>query len=121
MVKGGEFAIERISSCYWLLSLLKTVKPESLNQCLNLWVKQMLLEERKGRTLAVDGKAVRSADGKKGFQQPLHIVSAQLSKLGVLASKSVDGSAMKSQRCRNVAAYGYCGMPGCGRRSELSK
>ena len=81
----------------------------------------MLLEERKGRTLAVDGKAVRSADGKKGFQQPLHIVSAQLSKLGVLASKSVDGSAMKSQRCRNVAAYGYCGMPGCGRRSELSK
>ena len=86
-----KFAIERILCYYWLLSLLKMVKPESLNQCLSRWVRQMLPEEREGLTLAVDGKTVRSTDGKKGYQQPLHIISAQRSKLGVtLACKSVD-------------------------------
>ncbi len=68
------------------------VKPESLNQCLSRWVRQILPEEREGLTLAVDGKTVRSTDRKKGYQQPLHIISAQLSELGMtLASKSVDG------------------------------
>ncbi len=87
-----KFAIERIPCYYWLLSLLKMVKPESLNQCLSRWVRQILPEEREGLTLAVDGKTVRSTEGKKGYQRPLHIISAQLSELGVtLASKSVDG------------------------------
>ena len=87
-----KFAIERIPCYYWLLSLLKMVKPESLNQCLSQWVRQMLPEEREGLTLAVDGKTVRSTEGKKGYQRPLHIISAQLSELGMtLASKSVDG------------------------------
>lgn len=87
-----KFAIERIPCYYWLLSLLKMVKPESLNQCLSRWVRQMLPEEREGLTLAVDGKTVRSTEGKKGYQRPLHIISAQLSELGVtLASKSVEG------------------------------
>ena len=40
-----KFAIERIPCYYWLLSLLKMVKPESLNQCLSRWVRQMLPEE----------------------------------------------------------------------------
>ena len=87
-----KFAIERIPCYYWLLSVLKMVKPESLNQCLSQWVRQMLPEEREGLTLAVDGKTVRSTEGKKGYQRPLHIISAQLSELGMtLASKSVDG------------------------------
>ena len=87
-----KFAIERIPCYYWLLSLLKMVKPESLNQCLSRWVRQILPEEREGLTLAVDGKTVRSTEGKKGYQRPLHIISAQLSELGMtLASKSVDG------------------------------
>ena len=87
-----KFAIERIPCYYWLLSVLKMVKPESLNQCLSRWVRQILPEEREGLTLAVDGKTVRSTEGKKGYQRPLHIISAQLSELGMtLASKSVDG------------------------------
>ena len=86
------FAIDRIPCYYWLLSLLKMVKPDSLNRCLSQWVVQMMPEKRDGLTLAVDGKTVRSTDGKKGYPQPLHIISAQLSELGLtLASKSVDG------------------------------
>ena len=87
-----KFAIERIPCYYWLLSLLKMVKPESLNRCLHQWVSSMMPADRKGLTIAVDGKTVRSTDGKTGYPQPLHIISAQLSELGLtLASKSVDG------------------------------
>ena len=60
-----KFAIERIPCYYWLLSLLKMVKPESLNQCLSRWVRQMLPEEREGLTLAVDGKTVRSTEERR--------------------------------------------------------
>lgn len=87
-----KFAIERVPCYYWLLCLLKMVKTESLNRCLREWVSRMIPEERNGLTLAVDGKTVRSTDGKKGYQRPLHIISAQLSELGLtLTSKSVDG------------------------------
>ena len=34
-----KFAIERIPCYYWLLSLLKIVKPESLNRSLSRWVR----------------------------------------------------------------------------------
>ena len=122
-----KFAIERIPCYYWLLSLLKMVKPESLNQCLSRWVRQILPEEREGLTLAVDGKTVRSTEGKKGYQRPLHIISAQLSELGVtLASKSVDGKSneipavqellpAKATICsasRRINLLSYAGYPG---------
>ena len=47
------FAIDRIPCYYWLLSLLKMVKPDSLNRCLSQWVVQMMPEKRDGLTLAV--------------------------------------------------------------------
>lgn len=87
-----KFAIERIPCYYWLLSLLKMVKPESLNRCLNCWVSSILPQNREGLSIAVDGKTVRSTEKMKEYQQPLHIISAQLSELGLtLASKSVSG------------------------------
>ena len=87
-----KFAIERVPCYYWLLSLLKMVKPESLNQCLNQWAASLLPEDRAGLTISVDGKTVRSTERMKDCHQPLHIISAQLSELGLtLASKSVRG------------------------------
>ncbi len=41
-----EFGIKRIPCYYWLLSLLKMVKPASLNQCLMSWAASMLPENR---------------------------------------------------------------------------
>lgn len=87
-----KFAIERIPCYYWLLSLLKMVKPDSLNRCLSRWVGSLLSENRDGLTISVDGKTVRSTEKMKDHQQPLHIISAQLSELGLtFASKSVTG------------------------------
>jgi len=42
-----KFQISRIPSYYWLLCLLKMVKPESMSRCLNTWIKSMLPTEIK--------------------------------------------------------------------------
>ncbi len=87
-----KFGIEHIPCYYWLLSLLKLVKPESLNKCLMQWAESILPEERKGITIALDGKTVRSTGKMEAYDSPLHIISAQLSELGItFASKSVEG------------------------------
>lgn len=87
-----EFGIEHIPCYYWLLSLLKQVKPESLNKCLMKWAEGLVPENRKGITISLDGKTIRSTCKMGSYDSPLHIVSAQLSELGVtFASKSVEG------------------------------
>lgn len=87
-----KFSIERIPCYYWLLSLLKMVKPESLNKCLKKWAEAYLPKDRQGITIAMDGKTVRSTEKMQRYDSPLHIISAQLSEMGItFASKSVSG------------------------------
>ena len=53
----------------------------------------MLPEERKGLTISLDGKTARSACKMGSYESPLHIISAQVSELGItFASKSVEGN-----------------------------
>ena len=85
-----KFQISRVPSYYWLLCLLKMVKPESMSKCFSAWIQSMLPEE-KALTIAVDGKTVRSTKKMKNCNTPLHIVSAQLGELGLTyAQKTVD-------------------------------
>lgn len=87
-----QFAIERVPCYYWLLCLMKMVKTESLSRCLQNWATSILPENRSGLTVAMDGKTIRSTGKKKGYESPLHIISAQVSELGLtLGSQSVDG------------------------------
>lgn len=87
-----EFNIERIPCYYWFLCLLKLVKPESLSRCLMKWAEQKLPEDRRGVSVSLDGKTIRSTGKMDSYDSPLHIVSAQLCELGItLASKSVEG------------------------------
>ena len=74
------------------LCLLKLVKPESLSRCLMKWAESMMPKDRTGISVSLDGKTIRSTGKMERYDSPLHIVSAQLSELGItLASKSVDG------------------------------
>lgn len=95
-----KFAIERVPCYYWMLCLLKIVKPESLNDCFKRWVSGFLPayepegenQERENLTISVDGKSVRST-GKmwKYNGNALHIVSAQLAEMGLtFAQQAVD-------------------------------
>ena len=68
------------------------VKPESLNKCLIKWAASILPEDRENLTIALDGKTIRSTGKMEEYDSPLHIISAQISELGItFASKSVEG------------------------------
>lgn len=87
-----NFGINNVPCYYWLLCLLKIIKPESLNNCFGNWVSSILPQTLEGQTLALDGKTIRSTGQMESYEKPLHIVSAQLSELGLtFAQKSVSG------------------------------
>lgn len=86
-----KFAIDSVPCYYWLLCLLKLVKPESLNRCFMKWVESMMPEEREGLTIAIDGKTIRSTGKMGSYENPMHIVSAHVSELGMtFAQKCTD-------------------------------
>ena len=79
-----HFGISEVPCYYWLICLIKLVKPESFNKHFINWVQTLLpggtLE---GYTLSLDGKTVRSTGKKKSYTSPLHIVSAHIAELGI--------------------------------------
>lgn len=85
------FGIAHVPCYYWLLCLLKLIDPDSLRECFTKWVQSILPEKKKGLTLSVDGKSIRSTGRMSRCRSPLHIVSAQVSELGMtFAQRSVD-------------------------------
>lgn len=87
-----EFGINRIPCYYWLTCILKIIKPESLNKCFENWVRSVMPEKADQLTLSLDGKTVCSTGRMQEYENPLHIISAQLSELGLtIAQRTVDG------------------------------
>ena len=80
---GINFGIERIPCYYWLLCLLKLIKPASLSQCFTNWVESLLPNGVKNLTVSFDGKTVRSTGKMTKHEKPLHIISAQIAELGI--------------------------------------
>ena len=86
-----KFGIKDVPCYYWLLCLLKLVEPVSLNRCFNKWVRSMMPERLEGMTVSLDGKTIRSTEKMDSYESPLHIVSAQVSELGMtFAQKCVE-------------------------------
>ncbi|ERK04352.1 transposase, IS4 family [Treponema socranskii subsp. socranskii VPI DR56BR1116 = ATCC 35536] len=99
------FGIKRIPCYWWLLSLLGIIRPESLNECMKQWVASVVPElaakleaeeneqskqKKKTLTIAIDGKEIRSTGKMKKYDNPLHIISAQIGELGLtLAQRTV--------------------------------
>lgn len=77
------YSIEDIPCYYWMLCLLKIIKPKSLNRCFSNWVQSLLPESKEGLTLSVDGKTVRSTEKMDSYESPMHIVSAHIAELGI--------------------------------------
>ena len=87
-----RFQIYRIPSYYWFTCILKLIKPESLNKCFENWVYSVMPEKADKLTISIDGKTIRSTTGMKKYESPLHIISAQISELGLtLSQNTVDG------------------------------
>ena len=86
-----KFGIDHVPCYYWILSLLKYVKPESLNRCFADWVYSFMPEKSKSMTISLDGKTVCSTLKMSKIESPLHIISAQVCELGLtLAQRSTD-------------------------------
>jgi predicted transposase YbfD/YdcC len=79
----AKFGIIEVPCYYWLLCLLKLVVPESLNSCFINWVNTMLPSKKDELTVSIDGKTIKSTCRMKKYSNPLHIVSAQLTQLGM--------------------------------------
>jgi predicted transposase YbfD/YdcC len=78
-----KIGIEKIPCYYWMLCLLKLVKPESLNKCFSHWVESLLPDGVKKLTVSFDGKTVRSTGKMDKNEKALHIVSAHIAELGI--------------------------------------
>lgn len=103
-----KFQIERIPCYFWLLTLLKMVKPDTLNQCMMKWASQFLPENRSGTTISPDGKTIRSTVCKKNMDSPLHIISAQICEIGVtLASEAVEGKSNEIPAVQELLKNGH--------------
>lgn len=89
-----EFGVNHIPCYYWLTCLIKMIEPTSLNECFTNWVSSLLPEGNTEKTISFDGKTVRSTNNMSSFEQPLHIISAQIAEFGLtfgqepVASKS---------------------------------
>lgn len=98
-----QFGINRVPCYYWLLCLMKMIKPESLNSCFVNWVYSFIPEKADKLTISLDGKTVCSTTKMSSYENPLHIVSAQLSELGItLAQRSVDGKSNEIPAVQNL-------------------
>jgi predicted transposase YbfD/YdcC len=107
-----HFGIERIPCYYWLLCLLKIIKPASLNRCFLNWVQSFLPDGVKEMTLSFDGKTIRSTGKKQGHKAPLHIVSAHIGELGLtLAQQTVQDKSNEIPAMRELIAL--LDMEGC--------
>ena len=86
-----NFGINHVPCYYWILSLLKYVRPESLNRCFTDWVYSFMPEKSRDMTISLDGKTICSTLKMEKIKSPMHIISAQISELGLtLAQRCTD-------------------------------
>ena len=86
-----NFGINHVPCYYWLLCLLKLIKPESLNRCFANWVYSFMPQNAKKLTISLDGKTICSTTKMNRAESPLHIISAQICELGItLAQRAVE-------------------------------
>lgn len=87
-----NFGISHVPCYYWLTHLLKILEPKSMSKCFTKWVLSLLPENMEGYTVSLDGKTVCSTDNMDCYENPLHIVSAQISELGLtFGQEAVEG------------------------------
>lgn len=86
-----NFGISHVPCYYWILCMLKMIKTETLNQCFTDWVYSFFPKKARDLTISLDGKTICSTHKLAKIESPLHIISAQISELGLtLAQKSTD-------------------------------
>ena len=86
-----HFAISTIPTYNWLVSLMRIIKPESLNEMFTKWTRTLLPEFLDNLTISFDGKTICSTGNMQEYDKPLHILSGYLVELGLtVGQQTVD-------------------------------
>lgn len=86
------FDIVNVPSYFWLTKLMKIIEPKSMNECFINWVLSLLPTDMSGKTVSLDGKTICSTSNMECYENPLHIVSAQIAELGLtFGQEAVEG------------------------------
>jgi len=98
-----HFNIQKIPCYYWMLHLLKLIKPTSLSKCFTNWVQSFRPDKRESGTISFDGKTIRSTGKMDKYDSPLHIISAHLAEQGLtLGQCTVDGKSNEIPAMRDL-------------------
>lgn len=109
---SNEFDIYEVPSYSWFTQILGMINPESFNKCFIKWVSHLIGDNLENSTLSFDGKTVRSTAKMKKYDNPLHIVSAQLAEFGItIGQKAVDGKSNEIPAVRDL--IGLLNIKGC--------
>lgn len=98
-----EFGIYEVPCYSWFTQILGIINPNSFNDCFIKWVSHFIGSNLENSTLSFDGKTVRSTAKMKKYNNPLHIVSAQLAEFGItIGQKAVDGKSNEIPAVRDL-------------------
>ena len=81
-----KMKIPRVPSYAQYANIMGIIKSESLNAAFIKWVGSIC--EAAGKTVAIDGKTIRSTEKMGTYEKPIHIVSAYISELGITLGQS---------------------------------
>ena len=99
--------------CYsWFTQILGMICPKSFHECFVKWISHWIGDKMENCTLSFDGKTIHSTAKMKKYQNPLHIVSAQLAEFGLtIGQKAVDGKSNEIPAVRDL--IGLLNLKGC--------
>jgi predicted transposase YbfD/YdcC len=88
---AAHYGIMEVPQKSQFYGILRLIDPQWLSENFTKWVADFI-GATTGLTLAVDGKSIRSTGKMENFENPLHIVTAYVSELGMsLGQLAVDG------------------------------
>lgn len=76
------FNIRKIPSYVQLRNILCIIDSSQLEQAFRAWV-QWIVFDLEGKTVSFDGKTIKTTCNMKQYEQPIHIVSAHVSEVGI--------------------------------------
>jgi predicted transposase YbfD/YdcC len=95
-----QFGITKIASYVQFTRIMGIIKTESLNAVFRKWSESIIGESMTEKTVAIDGKTIKSTGAMETYENPLHIVSAYVTELGI----TIGQTAVQSKRNEIPAA-----------------
>jgi predicted transposase YbfD/YdcC len=96
-----KMKIPRVPGYTQFTNIMGIIKSESLNEAFVKWIGSVA--EISGKTIAIDGKTIRSTEKISVYEKPIHIVSAYISELRMtIAQKAAESKGNEPEAFREL-------------------